>query len=64
MGLLIGGSVLTLCEFLDLILYNTFLKCVSKQRKVADVEPTKGLTDGIYVVTNGWTGQNKVATQA
>ena len=27
MGLLVGASVLTLCELLDLIIYNLFLKC-------------------------------------
>ena len=28
MGLLLGASVLTLCEILDLLLYNLFLKCM------------------------------------
>ena len=28
MGLLLGASVLTLCEILDLLLYNLFVKCM------------------------------------
>ena len=39
MGLLIGASCLTLCEVLDLFLYNCFLKMVGryKRRRIAPV---------------------------
>ena len=33
MGLLIGASCLTLCEVLDLFLYNCFLKLISKYKR-------------------------------
>ena len=41
MGLLIGASALTICEVLDLIIYNIIIKVVDKGRKmrsVGDVE--------------------------
>ena len=39
MGLLIGASCLTLCEVLDLFLYNCFLKIMDryKRRRIAPV---------------------------
>jgi hypothetical protein len=39
MGLLIGGSVLTLCELLDLILYNVILKCLHQNPKKRRTTP-------------------------
>jgi hypothetical protein len=39
MGLLIGASALTLCELLDLILYNVLLKCLYRTRKKARTTP-------------------------
>ena len=37
MGLLIGGSVLTLCEVLDLFLYNSFIKLLDKRKRLMEV---------------------------
>ncbi|ELU13132.1 hypothetical protein CAPTEDRAFT_202570 [Capitella teleta] len=39
MGLLIGGSAITIVEFLDLIIYNCFLKGHGKMRSVIKVKP-------------------------
>ena len=35
MGLLLGASVMTIFEFVDLIIYNTCLRCL-RSRKVSD----------------------------
>ncbi|ELU13130.1 hypothetical protein CAPTEDRAFT_202568 [Capitella teleta] len=39
MGLLIGGSAITIVEFLDLIIYNCFLKGHGKKKSVTVVKP-------------------------
>ena len=33
MGLLLGGSVISIIEFIDLIVYNSLVKCSAKNRK-------------------------------
>ena len=33
MGLLLGASVMTVCEFLDLIVYNSINKCVHSNKQ-------------------------------
>ena len=40
MGLLIGASCLTLCEMLDLVLYNMIMKCVDHRDKLVRVGDT------------------------
>ena len=37
MGLLIGASVLTLCEMLDLFLYNLVIKCMEQRGRLTKV---------------------------
>ena len=43
MGLLLGASVLTLFEVLDLVIYNSAVKCAAymKGRKPIQVKPDK-----------------------
>ena len=36
LGLLLGGSVITVCELMDLILYNAAIRCV-KRNQVRDI---------------------------
>ena len=39
MGLLLGGSVITIFELLDLFLYNFARKCHAKKHNVTKVQP-------------------------
>ena len=32
MGLLLGGSLITILEFLDLLIYNSLIKCMIKRK--------------------------------
>ncbi len=41
MGLLIGGSAITVIEFLDLVLYNIIRKCDEKRRKATKVSDSQ-----------------------
>ncbi len=43
MGLLIGASVITLCEVLDLFIYNTFVKLSGKKNHIKN--PPEGPFD-------------------
>ncbi len=44
MGLLIGASVITLCEVLDLFIYNTFIKLNGRKNHIK-YQPEKQLND-------------------
>ena len=41
MGLLVGSSVLTVCELLDLFIYNCFIKMVDSRHKFRSVGDTE-----------------------
>ena len=43
MGLFIGGSAITICELLDLVILNSFLKCVKNRRKNTKVSDSTNL---------------------
>ncbi len=40
MGLLIGGSAITVVEFLDLVVYTLLRKCVEKRKGKRQTRPT------------------------
>ncbi len=42
MGLLIGGSAITVIEFLDLVVYNVIRKCDEKRRARRQVQSIRG----------------------
>ncbi len=42
MGLLIGGSAITVIEFLDLVVYNVIRKCDEKRRARRQVRSIRG----------------------
>ena len=51
LGLLLGASWLTLCEVLDLFVYNVALRCVGdgKRKKIS---PARGINDDVMIVQN------------
>ena len=48
MGLLLGASVITLVELLDLILYNCFLRC-RRKRKNACANQKSNVAEDTYL---------------
>ena len=38
MGLLLGASVMTLIEFIDLLCYNSFVKCLHSREKTRSIK--------------------------
>ena len=47
MGLLIGASWLTLCEILDLIVYNLIMKCINRVRNRRNIMPAREGDNGM-----------------
>ena len=49
MGLFVGGSAITICELLDLVILNSILKYISHKKsktKVSCISEEKGAKDG------------------
>ncbi len=48
MGLMLGASVMTVCELVDLLIYNGIIKCLNKKRvKPGEEETIEGDGDDV-----------------
>ena len=58
MGLLLGASVITIFEFMDLVIYNAFVKCCRRRYKRKEEKRNKEVArltrlDHTYLGSNG-----------